>query len=63
MKLCVIKLKNNQYKVTDYFKKLPTSPCKSYSDALDLCRCRFERTIYEEIYELKVPFIGLWLVW
>lgn len=63
MKLCLIKLKGDKYKVTDYYKKLPTSPCEKYLYALEQCRLRLEKTIYEELYELKVPFIRMWLVW
>ena len=63
MKLCLIKLKGDKYKVTDCYKKLPTSPYDKYFKALELCRLRLEKTIYEELYELKIPFIRLWLVW
>jgi hypothetical protein len=63
MKLCLIKLKGNEYEVTDYYKNLPTSPCDKYVYAKEQCRLRLEKTIYEELNEFKVPFIGLWLVW
>lgn len=63
MKLCLIKLKDDKYKVIDYYKKLPTSLCDKYFKAREICRLRLERTIYEELYELKIPFIRMWLVW
>ena len=63
MKLLTIKLKNSEYIVNDYYKKIPTSPYGEFSMAIDLCRMRLERTIYEVIHEFKVPFIGLGLVW
>jgi hypothetical protein len=63
MKLLTIKLKNSEYIVNDYFTRKPTSPYSEYNMALDLCRMRLERSIYEVMHEIKVPFISLWLVW
>lgn len=63
MKLLSIKLIDGEYIVNDHFTKKPTKPCDELNEAIELCRMRLERTIYEVLYVIKVPFIGLWLVW
>lgn len=63
MKFLTIKLKDSEYIVKDYYTRKPTSPCDKFSLAKELCRMRLERTIYEVLYEIKVPFRNMWLVW
>lgn len=63
MKFLTIKLKDSEYIVNDYYTRKPTSPYDKFTMAKELCRMRLEKSIYEVLYELKVPFIRLWLVW
>lgn len=63
MKLLSIKLKDGEYVVNDYYTRKPTTPYEDYKVARELCRMRLERSIYEVLYELKLPFANLWLVW
>ena len=63
MKLFTIKLEEGKFVVNDYYTKLPTPPYDNKAHAIEVCRLRLERSIYEVLYQFKVPFIGLWLVW
>lgn len=63
-----IKLENNTYWV--YLNNGSAIPYdkgennEGYYKALDLCRLRLGTTLKEnKIKVIKVPFIGLWLVW
>jgi hypothetical protein len=63
MKLLTIKLKNSEYIVNDYYTRKPTSPYSDFEEAINLCRMRLERSIYEVMHEIKLPFVSLWLGW
>ena len=62
--MITIKQNDNGFAVTHYGTKLSAVELRTFDLAKDLCRLRLGTTQKENnITIIKVPFIGLWLVW
>ena len=62
--LTIRKLECGAYKVHHMFTNYSDRMYEEFNQALDLCRLRICTTLKEnKIKVIKVPFIGLWLVW
>lgn len=62
--MLVIKETEQGYKVKHLFSEMSDVTYEDYVRALELCSLRCHKSIYEEeLIIIKVPFIGLWLVW
>lgn len=62
--LTIRKLVCGAYKVHHMFTNHSDQMYETLNKALDLCRLRCNTNLKEnKIKVIKVPFIGLWLVW
>ena len=62
--LIIKQLPDKWYQVKHLFSEYSDQPYDTFEKALDLCRLRCNTTLQENnIKIIKVPFIGLRLVW
>lgn len=62
--MLVIKQTEQGYKVKYLFEEYSEVTYEDYGKALELCSLRCHKSLsFEDLVIIKVPFIGLWLVW
>lgn len=62
--LTIRKLECGAYRVHHMFTNYSDQMYETLNKAIDICRLRCNTTLKENnIKVIKVPFIGLWLVW
>lgn len=62
--LAIRKLECGAYRVKHMFAEYSNICYPTLNNALDLCRLRCHKTLEENnLKVIKVPFVGLWLVW
>lgn len=62
-KLFAIKSDGDSFVVRDYYTNIPTPKYENRTHAIDLCKIRLGKSIYDELHQVKVPFTNMWFVW
>lgn len=62
--MLIINKTEQGYKVKHLFTEYSVIVYQHFSEALDLCRLRCHKILEDDnLKVIKIPFIGMWLVW